>query len=167
MRNASSPVRIPNRGFTLVELLLAMALTLTLMTMLYTAMDLHYRFSTMGQIEVERSQIARSLLSQMAADIRSTVYRPEEVPEEEETQRPRKKQQPSNQRSSTQIPISRSPAEASACLATANRSSFTSTGLGARPLVLRLAWQRRSATCRPFRTFWLAVQVPWLQLMAT
>ncbi|MDA0587808.1 MAG: prepilin-type N-terminal cleavage/methylation domain-containing protein [Planctomycetota bacterium] len=85
MRNASSPVRIPNRGFTLVELLLAMALTLTLMTMLYTAMDLHYRFSTMGQIEVERSQIARSLLSQMAADIRSTVYRPEEVPEEEET----------------------------------------------------------------------------------
>ena len=85
IRTASSPVRIPNRGFTLVELLLAMALTLTLMTMLYTAMDLHYRFSTMGQIEVERSQIARSLLSQMAADIRSTVYRPEEVPEEEET----------------------------------------------------------------------------------
>jgi prepilin-type N-terminal cleavage/methylation domain-containing protein len=70
-------------GFTLVELLIAMALTLTLMGMLYTAMDLHYRFSTMGQIEVERSQIARSLLSRMAADIRSTVYRPEEIPEEE------------------------------------------------------------------------------------
>jgi prepilin-type N-terminal cleavage/methylation domain-containing protein len=70
-------------GFTLAELLVAMALTLTLMTMLYTAMDLHYRFSTVGQIEVERSQIARSLLSQMAADIRSAVYRPEEIPEEE------------------------------------------------------------------------------------
>ena len=71
-------------GFTLLELLIAMALTLTLMTILYTAMDLHYRFSTMGQIEVERSQIARSLLQRMAADISSVTYRPEEAPEEEE-----------------------------------------------------------------------------------
>jgi len=74
----------PRGGFTLLELLIAMALTLTLMTILYTAMDLHYRFSTIGQIEVERSQIARSLLQQMAADISSVTYRPEEIPEEEE-----------------------------------------------------------------------------------
>ena len=73
-------------GFTLLELLIAMALTLTLMTILYTAMDLHYRFSTMGQIEVERSQIARSLLQRMAADISSVTYRPEEAPEEEASQ---------------------------------------------------------------------------------
>jgi prepilin-type N-terminal cleavage/methylation domain-containing protein len=85
MRTTPSHSKTSNQGFTLVELLLAMALTLVLMGMLYTAMDLHYRFSTMGQIEVERSQIARSLLSQMAADIRSTVYRPEEIPEEEES----------------------------------------------------------------------------------
>ena len=31
----------PRGGFTLLELLIAMALTLTLMTILYTAMDLH------------------------------------------------------------------------------------------------------------------------------
>ena len=72
------------QGFSLLELLIAMSLTLTLMGMLYTAMDLHYRFSTVGQIEVERSQIARALLSQMTADIRSTVYVPEKVVEEEE-----------------------------------------------------------------------------------
>lgn len=83
MRTHPSPVSNPRSGFTLVELLIAMALTLTLMGMLYTAMDLHYRFSTMGQIEVERSQIARSLLTEMAADIRSAVYRPEEIPDEE------------------------------------------------------------------------------------
>ena len=83
MRTRRSHIRNSRSGFTLVELLIAMALTLTLMGMLYTAMDLHYRFSTMGQIEVERSQIARSLLTEMAADIRSAVYRPEEIPEDE------------------------------------------------------------------------------------
>ena len=72
------------QGFSLLELLIAMSLTLTLMGMLYTAMDLHYRFSTVGQIEVERSQIARALLSQMTADVRSAVYVPQDVPEEEE-----------------------------------------------------------------------------------
>lgn len=71
-------------GFTLVEVLISMALTLVLMSMLYTAMDLHYRFSTAGQIEVERCQIARALLSEMSADIRSTVFVPEEIEETDE-----------------------------------------------------------------------------------
>lgn len=80
---ASSNGNTVRGGFTLLELLIAMALTMTLMAILYTAMDLHYRFSTMGQIEVERSQIARSLLQQMSADIGSVTFRPEEVAEEE------------------------------------------------------------------------------------
>lgn len=83
-KRESLPRRNSHRsGFTLLELLIAMALTLTLMGLLYTAMDLHYRFSTIGQIEVERCQIARRLLTEMAADIGSVVYRPEEIPEED------------------------------------------------------------------------------------
>ncbi len=66
-------------GFTLLELTLALGLTIVLLTAVYRAMEIHWQFSVAGQIEVERSQIARALLSQIAADIRSTVYRVEEA----------------------------------------------------------------------------------------
>ncbi|MBI1315005.1 hypothetical protein GC176_27250 [bacterium] len=67
------------RGFTLLELTLALGLTIVLMTAVYRAMEIHWQFSVAGQIEVERSQIARALLSKIAADIRSTVYREPDV----------------------------------------------------------------------------------------
>ena len=66
-------------GFTLLELTLALGLTIVLLTAVYRAMEIHWQFSVAGQIEVERSQIARALLSQIAGDIRSTVYRVEET----------------------------------------------------------------------------------------
>ncbi len=69
----------PRGGFTLLELTLALGLTIVLLTAVYRAMEIHWQFSVAGQIEVERSQIARALLSQIAADIRSTVYRVEET----------------------------------------------------------------------------------------
>ncbi len=68
----------PRGGFTLLELTLALGLTIVLLTAVYRAMEIHWQFSVAGQIEVERSQIARALLSQIAADIRSTAYRVEQ-----------------------------------------------------------------------------------------
>lgn len=65
-------------GFTLLELTLALGLTIVLLSAIYRAMEIHWQFSVAGQIEVERSQIARSLLTKMSADIRSTVYRVEQ-----------------------------------------------------------------------------------------
>jgi len=62
-------------GFTLLELLLALGLTVTLLTAVYAALELHWRSSTLGQIEAERAQIARALLTRMSSDIRSVVYR--------------------------------------------------------------------------------------------
>ena len=69
----------PRSGFTLLELTLALGLTIVLLTAVYRAMEIHWQFSVAGQIEVERSQIARALLSQIAGDIRSTVYHVEET----------------------------------------------------------------------------------------
>jgi hypothetical protein len=66
-------------GFTLFEMLLSMGLSLTLLTILFAAMDLHWRFSTQGHTEVERAQVARAVLNKMAIDIRSVVYKPEET----------------------------------------------------------------------------------------
>jgi hypothetical protein len=59
----------------LLELMLALGLTVTLLTVVYSALELHWRFSTLGQLEVERAQIARAVLTKMSADIRSTMYR--------------------------------------------------------------------------------------------
>jgi len=61
-------------AFTLLELMLALGLTVTLLTVVYSALELHWRFSTLGQVEVERAQIARAVLTKMSADIRSTMY---------------------------------------------------------------------------------------------
>ena len=77
-RSAAS--RMSRRGFTLLELTLALGLTVVLLTAVYRAMELHWQFSIAGQVEVERSQIARALLTKIAADIRSTVYRVESGP---------------------------------------------------------------------------------------
>ncbi len=69
-----APLR--TRGaFTLLELLLSMALTVVLLGVLFTALDLHWRFSLSGQEEVTRSQIARSIFNRLSHDIRSTIYR--------------------------------------------------------------------------------------------
>jgi type II secretory pathway pseudopilin PulG len=63
-------------AFTLLELMLSLALTATLLTVVYSALELHWRFSTLGHVEVERAQIARAILTKMSADIRSTMYAP-------------------------------------------------------------------------------------------
>lgn len=62
-------------GFTLLELLLALAMSVVLFGVLFTALDLYWRFSLTGQEEVTRSQIARSVFNRMSSDIRSTIYR--------------------------------------------------------------------------------------------
>ena len=76
----------PAQGFTLLELMVSLGLTLTLVGVLFTAMDLHYRFSTTGTLDVERAQIARALLTRMSADIRSVVFRPPAPPPSDETE---------------------------------------------------------------------------------
>tara|TARA_R110002072_G_scaffold303069_1_gene492603 strand:+ start:96581 stop:97549 length:969 start_codon:yes stop_codon:yes gene_type:complete len=68
--------RIRHAAFTLLEVMLALGLTATLLTAVYSALELHWRFSTLGQVEVERAQIARAIFTKMSADIRSTMYAP-------------------------------------------------------------------------------------------
>jgi type II secretory pathway pseudopilin PulG len=75
IHRSGSAVRVRQRSaFTLLELLLALSLTIMLLTAVYSALELHWRFSTLGQAEVERAQIARAVLTKMSADIRSTMF---------------------------------------------------------------------------------------------
>lgn len=70
---------IRRRGFTLFEVVVALALSVLLLAGIYAGMDLYWRFSTTGQEEVERAQIARAVLRQIETDLRSVVYQSPEM----------------------------------------------------------------------------------------
>lgn len=75
----SSDFRLPTsefaRGFTLLEIVLALGLSSLLLAALYTALQMHWSSSSLGQVEMERSQVARALFRRIETDLRSVVFR--------------------------------------------------------------------------------------------
>jgi len=70
-------------GFTLIEVLVSVALALLLLTAVYAAIDLHWRYENAGQLELQRGQVARAVYSRLSIDIRSVQFTPPD-PEEAE-----------------------------------------------------------------------------------
>ena len=69
-------VRLRGRhGFTLLEMVLALGLSSLLLVALYTALQMHWSSSALGQVEMERSQVARALFRRIETDLRSVVFR--------------------------------------------------------------------------------------------
>jgi type II secretory pathway pseudopilin PulG len=62
------------RAFTLVEVVLALGLSVALLAAVYSALDLYRQFTTASQTEIDRAQLARSILRMIERDIRSCVY---------------------------------------------------------------------------------------------
>ncbi len=62
------------RGFTLLELLIAIGLTSILMVALFAAMDIYVKLQLDSHEEITRQQISRTLLRQMTRDIQSVVF---------------------------------------------------------------------------------------------
>lgn len=60
-------------AFTLLELLLALALTSLILVAVGMALDLHLRSYTKRRALIEQSQLARALLHRIAEDIRATI----------------------------------------------------------------------------------------------
>ena len=72
------------QGFTLVELIAALAISLLLVTAVIASLDIYLRLTTAGEESVERQQIARAVLSQMTRDMESIVFRaPDETTAED------------------------------------------------------------------------------------
>lgn len=64
-------------GFTLLEVILALALSTLLVGMIVLAVRLNLRLLDAGREEVEEAQLARALLTQVASDLRGAVaYNP-------------------------------------------------------------------------------------------
>ena len=61
------------RGLTLLELMLALALTSVLLGLIGMAVDVHLRMLDSRQAEVERAQLARAILTRIANDLRSAI----------------------------------------------------------------------------------------------
>lgn len=68
-------------GFTLVELLAALGISLLLIAAVSSALDVYLRVTTTGQEAIERQQITRALFDQMTSDVASVVFRPAAVTE--------------------------------------------------------------------------------------
>jgi prepilin-type N-terminal cleavage/methylation domain-containing protein len=67
-------------GFTLVEVLLALALSGILIAAVVSSLDLYRRLSSAGQRDVARARLARALFDRVNDDVRSVAFLP---PEEE------------------------------------------------------------------------------------
>ncbi len=74
--SSPSPTR---RGYTLIEVMLALGLSSLLMMLVYGAMQSFWQLSTTGRLDAERCQLARTLIRRMEMDIRSLTYKPAEA----------------------------------------------------------------------------------------
>jgi hypothetical protein len=70
-------VRSPRTGFSLLEVVLAVALLAALVTLIGAALDFQLRQLTVRKTRIEESQLARAILRRMADDLRAVVvHRP-------------------------------------------------------------------------------------------
>ena len=85
IRNQSSSGSNRFAGFTLLEVLLASALTTLLLVSVYQAVNIYLKAQTSGREQMARNQLARAIFKQMQGDIKSTLFvLPEPVEEEDE-----------------------------------------------------------------------------------
>ncbi len=71
-------------GFTIIEVLVAVALTSLLMAAMYSAMNIYWTAATDSYEEIQRSQIARAVLREMARNIQSATFVEQDTSESEE-----------------------------------------------------------------------------------
>ena len=69
------------RGFTLVELLAALGISLLLIAAVSASLDIYVRVTSAGQVAIERQQVTRALLDQMTRDVSSVVFYPADASE--------------------------------------------------------------------------------------
>lgn len=82
LARSATALRRPRRqrrrtAHTLVEILLALGLSMVILTAVYAALDQHWRYAEAGQRQTERMQVTRALFERIAIDLRSAVFRPD------------------------------------------------------------------------------------------
>ncbi|MCC7425134.1 MAG: hypothetical protein IT428_33105 [Planctomycetaceae bacterium] len=70
------PGSVLRGGFTLIEVLLALGLSILVLAAVTSAMLTYGRLTTLGKAESERTRLAQAVLRKMERDIRSVCFRP-------------------------------------------------------------------------------------------
>lgn len=86
MRPPSDRIRpLARSGFTLIEMLIALSLSLVLISAIYSAVSLHWRYEQVGRERIDRAQVSLAVLRLLTEDIGSVMFTPpSDVSQEEE-----------------------------------------------------------------------------------
>ena len=87
-RGIANPVAIPPRGFTLLEVLLAMVLAGALMAGLWGVLSLNLRTFEVGRVKTQRAQLTRALAERIENDLRAIAPLADELKTTQERLRP-------------------------------------------------------------------------------
>lgn len=71
------------RAFSLIEVIVALALSVVLISAIYGAISLHWRYETLGRERIDRAQVSLAILRKMSEDVGSVMF---SVPKIEETE---------------------------------------------------------------------------------
>lgn len=63
-------------GFTLVEMLIALSLSLVLISAIYSAVSLHWRYEQVGRERIDRAQVSLAVLRLLTEDVGSVMFTP-------------------------------------------------------------------------------------------
>ena len=76
-RELRPPGAVPSLpGFTLIEVIIALSLSLVLVSAIYSAVSLHWRHETIGRERIDRAQVSLAILRLMSEDIGSASFTP-------------------------------------------------------------------------------------------
>lgn len=78
------PAPLKRAGFTLIEVLIALGLSLVLISAIYSAISLHWRYEEVGRDRIERAQISLAVLRLLSEDVGSVVFTPPSNTSQEE-----------------------------------------------------------------------------------
>jgi prepilin-type N-terminal cleavage/methylation domain-containing protein len=62
------------RAFSLIELIVALALSVVLISAIYSAISLHWRYETLGRERIDRAQVSLAILRRMSEDLGSVMF---------------------------------------------------------------------------------------------
>ncbi len=72
-------------GFTLIEMLIALSLSLVLISAIYSAVSMHWKYEQVGRERIDRAQVSLAVLRLLTEDIGSVMFTPpSNVSQEEE-----------------------------------------------------------------------------------
>lgn len=62
------------RAFSLIELIVALALSVILISAIYGAISLHWRYETLGREQIDRSQLSLAIFRKLSEDVGSVMF---------------------------------------------------------------------------------------------